>query len=379
MGTIAIDATYTVDPEPSGIAVYSRRLIESLAGLQTSHRFLICYRLSRFGRRAAFLQLQKRTATRPHGTPSPAFSVRLMQEHLTFWLPRQADVFHSLAQRPPAFHFRKEVVTVLDVFPITGRDYSTPDFQKRFSALLREAVRRAARIITLSKYTADQLALHCGVAQEQIRVIPAGVDLPEGVLDPQERQREREKLVGAGNEMVLAVGAIQTRKNTLNAVRAVASLPSNYKLVLAGGNGYGSEAVYDFIRSAGLESRMKLLGYVTDDRLSLLYQAASLFLFPSLEEGFGLPVLEAMAHGVPVVASATSSLPEVGGDAALYVDPRNPEDIAEKIHRGVEDGDLRADLIERGLARALQFTWQRMAEETLKVYDELSNTPARGL
>jgi glycosyltransferase involved in cell wall biosynthesis len=371
MGTIAIDATYTVDPEPSGIAVYSRRLIESLAGLQTSHRFLICYRLSRFGRRAAFLQPQQRTASCPHGNPTPTFSVRAIQEHLTFWLPWQAEVFHSLAQRPPAFHFHKEVVTVLDVFPITGRDYSTPDFQKKFSALLRQAVRRAARIITLSKYTADQLARHCGVARERIRVIPAGVDLPERVLDLEERQREREQLVGAGNEMVLAVGAIQTRKNTLNAVRAVAGLPANYRLVLAGGNGYGSEAVYDFIRSAGLESRVKLLGYVTDDRLRLLYQAASLFLFPSLEEGFGLPVLEAMAHGVPVVASATSSLPEVGGDAALYVDPRNPEDMAEKIRRSVEDVDLRTGLTERGLARARQFTWQRMAEETLKVYDEV--------
>jgi len=371
MGTIAIDATYTVDPEPSGIAVYSRRLIESLAGLETPHRFLICYRLSRLGRWAGFLRPQTRIAARRRGGPRPTFSVRVMQEHLTFWLPWQADVFHSLAQRPPAFHFQKEIVTVLDVFPITGRDYSTPEFQKRFSALLREAIRRAARIITLSQYTADQLARHCDVAREQIRVIPAGVDLPETVLEPQARQREREQLVGAGNEMVLAVGAIQTRKNTLNAVRAVASLPANYKLVLAGGNGYGSEAVHDFIRRAGLESRVKVLGYVGEDRLRLLYETASLFLFPSTEEGFGLPVLEAMAHGVPVVASATSSLPEVGGDAALYVDPRDPGDIAKKIQRGIEDVGLRADLAQRGLARARRFTWQCMAEATLKVYNEV--------
>src|SRR5262249_16388798 len=192
-----------------------------------------------------------------------------------------------------------------------------------------------------------------------------------GTARPQERQREREQLVGAGNEMVLAVGATQTRKNTLNAVRALAILPANYKLVLAEGMGYGSEAVYDFIRSAGLGSRVKVLGYVAADRLPILYQAASLFLFPSLEEGFGLPVLEAMAHGVPVVASATSSLPEVGGDAVLYVDPRAPGDIAEKIQRGVEDVGLRPGLTQRGLDRARQFTWQRTAEETLKVYDEV--------
>ena len=211
----------------------------------------------------------------------------------------------------------------------------------------------------------------CGVASEQVRVIPAGVDLPANVLDPEERQREREQLVGAGSEMVLALGAIQTRKNTLNAVRAVANLPLNYKLVLAGGNGYGSEAVHEFIRSANLESRVTVLGYVDSKRLPVLYEAACLLLFPSLEEGFGLPVLEAMAHGLPVVASCTSSLPEVGGDAALYVDPRDPGDIAKKIRRGIEDADLRARLIERGLARARAFTWRRAAEETLKVYSEV--------
>jgi glycosyltransferase involved in cell wall biosynthesis len=371
MATIAIDATYTVDPEPHGIAVYSRRLVESLAELETAHRFLLCYRLSRFRRRAAFLRPQNKRGSRRQGATGPTFSVRFMQEHLTFWLRWQADVFHSLAQRPPPFRFRNEVVTVLDIFPITGRNYSAPDFQKRFSALLREAIARAARIITLSQYTADQLAQHCGVGRERVRVIPAGVDLPERVLDTEERRREKEQLVGAGNEMVLTVGAIQTRKNTLNAVRALAKLPARYKLVLAGGNGYGCEAIYEFIRSEHLESRVKVLGYVTPERLPILYQAASVFLFPSLEEGFGLPVLEAMAHEVPVVASSTSSLPEVGGDAALYVNPRDPADIAEKTRRGVEDTSLRASLLQRGLARARQFTWQRTAMETLRVYDEV--------
>ncbi len=366
MATIALDATYTVDPEPSGIAVYSRRLIESLATLDTAHRFLICYRLSRFSRRREFL----RPASSP-GNAGPDFALRLFQEPLTFWLPWQADLFHSLAQRPPAFHFQKEIVTVLDIFPVTGRDYSTSEFQRKFSALLLEAVGRAARIVTLSCYTADQLVRHCGVAKERIRVVPAGVDLPARTMTAEERLRERERLAGKGNEMVLSVGAIQTRKNTLNALRALTLLPANYKLVLAGSNGYGSEAVYDFIRSAGLESRVMLPGYVTADRLRVLYQAASLFLFASLEEGFGLPVLEAMAYGLPVVASHTSSLPEVGGDAALYVDPRDPRDIAAKVVRAAEDAELRENLIQRGLARARQFTWRRTAEATLKVYDEV--------
>ncbi len=137
MATIAIDATYSLEPTPSGIAVYSRRLLETLAELETPHRFLVCYRLSRLGRRGEFFR------PGPKSPSQPQFSVRLYQEPLTFWLPRQAQLFHSLAQRPPGFRFEREIVTVHDVFPITGRDYSVPDFLRKFAALLLEAVGRA--------------------------------------------------------------------------------------------------------------------------------------------------------------------------------------------------------------------------------------------
>ncbi len=366
MDCIALDATYTVDPEPSGVAVYSRRLIEALAAVDSRHRFLLCYRLSRFRQRHEFLR-----PTKSPGAQGPEFSVRLYQERLTFWLPWQARLFHSLAQRPPAFHFQKEIVTVFDIFPITGRDYSTPDFQRKFSVLLREAVARAARVITLSEYTARQLVLHLGTPLEKIKVIPGGVDFPASVIGEDERARERECWVGKGNEMVLSVGVLQTRKNTLNALRALAALPANYRMVLAGGNGHGSEAIHDFIRREGLASRVVTPGYVAPERLPALYQAAGAFLFPSFEEGFGFPVLEAMTYGVPVIAANTSSLPEVGGDAALYVDPHAPDQIAAQIRRVIEEAGLREKMIQSGLARAREFSWRSVAEATLKVYDEL--------
>jgi glycosyltransferase involved in cell wall biosynthesis len=366
MACIALDATYTVDPQPSGVAVYSRRLIETLATVDAPHRFLLCYRLSRWRQRKDFL----RPAQLPGGR-GPCFSTRIIQESLTFWLPWQAQLFHSLAQRPPAFHFQKEVVTVFDIFPITGHDYSTPEFQRKFSALLREAVERAARVITLSESTARQLVQHLGTPVEKLRVIPGGVDLPTAILTGDERANERERWVGKGNEMVLSVGVLQTRKNNLNAARALATLPANYRMVLAGGDGYGSEAVHEFIRREGIASRIITPGYVAADRLPALYQAASVFLFPSLEEGFGLPILEAMACGVPVVASNTSCLPEVGGEAAIYADPHDQIRIAAQIQRAVEDPSLRASMIEKGYARAREFSWRRAAEATLMVYDEV--------
>jgi len=366
MATIALDATYTVGAQPSGVAIYCRRLIECLAEIECRHRYLLCYRLSRYKSRREFLH--------PISTPGsrgPHFSVRYYQEPVTFWLPWQTDLFHSLVQRPPAFRFRKEIVTVIDLFPLTGKDYSTPDFQQKFSALLLEAVERAVRIITPSQYTTDQLLKHVGVPREKVRLIPFGVDLPTTSLSPERRAWEREQLVGKGNEMIFTVGVIQTRKNTINAVKALRRLPERYRLVIAGGNGHGSDAIHDFIRTEGLGSRVVLLGYAPAERLPVLYDTASVFLFPSFEEGFGLPVLEAMAHGLPVVASGTSSLPEVGGDAALYVDPHDPNDIAEKVTLAVEDEGQRKLMTERGLERARAFTWRRTAEANLQVYNEV--------
>lgn len=297
--------------------------------------------------------------------------MRLFQEPWTFWLRWQAEVFHSLAQRPAAFRYEKEIVTIHDIFPLTGRDYSTPEFQRKFGALLERAAERAVRIISPSRYTAEQLTKCVGVSADRIRVIPEGVDLPCGTLSPTERARERERLVGPGHEIILSVGVLQTRKNTLNALRALETLPARYRLVLVGGDGHGSEAIHDYIRRQGLDCRVRLLGHVAAAELPALYQAASVFLFPSLEEGFGLPVLEAMANGLPVVAAHTSSLPEVGGEAALYVDPHDPRDIADKVLRAVEDSALRHKLSQMGLARAQAFSWRRTAEATLQVYDEV--------
>lgn len=360
---LALDATYTLERQPSGVAVYSRKLIEALAALETSHEFLLCYRLSRWRERREFL--------RP---ANPRFRVRFFQPLLTFWLPRQADLFHSLAQRPPAFRFRREVVTIHDVFPLIGRDYSTAGFQQKFGRLLVVAARRAHIIITPSRYTADQVVRHTGVSPARIRVVPEGVEMPARMVTSEERLREREALVGAGNVMLLSVGVIQTRKNTLNALRALGYLPENYRLVLAGGEGHGAEAVHEFIRRERLDSRVARLGHVAAERIPALYQAADALLYPSLEEGFGLPVLEAMAHGLPVVASNTSSLPEVGGDAAVYTNPQDPRDIAAKVRRAVEDSAQRAVLIEKGFARAREFTWRRTAELTMAVYEEVLRT-----
>lgn len=365
MSTIAIDATYATDPRPTGVSVYTRRLIESLAELPSPHHFRIGYRLSRWRRHDRFIQFD--AANRDAAPPANIY----FQEPWTFWLPWQAELFHSLAQRPAPFRFRREVVTILDVFPLVGRGYSSPDFQRKFSALLREAAGRADRIITPSEYTANELVRVGAARRDKIRVIPLGVDIPSRPNPDFDPQQERERWAGKGNELILVVGVVQARKNTLGAIQALNRLPARYHMALAGGDGYGCEPVHDFIHTSGLRERVHVLGYVSEATLQSLYRASSLLFVPSFEEGFGLPVLEAMARGLPVVASNTSSLPEVGGDAVLYVDPNDDAAMASEIRRGVEDGDLRNQLIAKGLDRAALFSWRRTAECTMAVYNDL--------
>ncbi|HTP87509.1 MAG TPA: glycosyltransferase family 1 protein [Bryobacteraceae bacterium] len=354
MASIGLDASYILGAFPTGSATYSRRLIESLAALDSNHHFVICYRMSRWPKRREFL--------RPAGT-----STRM----LTFWRPWRIDLFHSLAQRPPSFRFRREVVTIHDIFPITGHDYSTPEYRRKFSAVLREAMARAACIVTGSRFTAGLLESVCRVERARIRVIPYGVDPPARMLASEERLRERERLVGPGNEMLLSVGNLENRKNIINALRALETLPERYHLQLVGGNGHGHEAIHAFIAEHRLEGRVHRSGYVSLAMLNTFYQSASALVFPSLEEGFGFPVLEAMTHGLPVVTSNTSSIPELGGEAILYADPRDPGAIASQVLQAVESSDVRARMIAAGLARAREFTWKRTAEQTLQVYSEV--------
>jgi len=361
MATIAIDASFIFDAYPTGIATYSRRLIESLAELPSPHRFRIAYRFSRLSRRREFL------------CPSdPRFTVELFQRPITFWQPWRTDIFHSLAQRPPAFRYRREVVTIHDVFPITRPEDSTPGFQKKFSRLLRESLARADRVLVLSEYTASEVVKHCGVERERIRVIPGGVDPPPFQLSEAERRAERERWVGPGHELVLMVGVLDHRKNVLTALKALEHLPERYRLVLAGGDGYGSHRIHAYIDEQRLERRVRRPGYLPRIALEKLFQAANLLLFVSQEEGFGFPMLEAMGRGLPVVASGISALPEVGSDAALYVNPHDPTDIAAGIIRAAEDADLRRRLIEKGFVRAAKFSWVKAAQEVLGVYDELA-------
>jgi glycosyltransferase involved in cell wall biosynthesis len=170
-------------------------------------------------------------------------------------------------------------------------------------------------------------------------------------------------------KVVLCVGAIQKRKNQAMLIRAFRALPDDWTLVLAGSRGYGSDAALGNV--TGASDRVRITGYLTEEEVAAWYARASIFAFPSFDEGFGMPILEAMAAGVPVVAGNRSALPEVCGDAAEQIDPDSEEQLASALLRLATDEGRRSELIARGLNRSKQFPWEKAVAKTQAVYDEL--------
>lgn len=340
---VALDATYSVGSSLSGVGVYSREILNALASLCPDDTFLHCYRPHRLWRGIRA------------GHPSNA-KVRPLFDS---WAPFRCDLFHGLNQRLPAHRFARSVCTFHDLFVMTS-EYSTPDFRTRFTGQAQEAAKRADLIICVSEFTAGQVEDLLHVERSKLRIIHHGtrfVDPPVGV----ERQ-----------SWILHVGALQARKNLLRLIEAFESAaPVPWRLILAGGDGFGAAQIRARVAVSPARERIEFLGWVDDQRLADLYARSSLLAFPSLDEGFGIPVLEAMAWGLPVVASNRSSLPEVCGDAALLVDPGNTEALGAAILSLINDPSLAATLAEKGRERARARPWSAAAQETLRVYAEL--------
>ena len=339
---ISLDATYSVGDNLSGVGVYSRELLGALAASHPQQRFELCYRPHRYAR--------------SFGASLPANCGRALLFDPIF--PRSREFFHGLNQRLPGIRFRKTVSTFHDLFVLTC-DYSTPEFRRRFAGQARHAAATSDAIIAVSEFTARQVEQLLGVERARIHVVHHGVNR----MRPQ-RPVERENVV-------LNVGAIQKRKNIARLVEAFERTPRGWKLVLAGSAGYGAGEILACIESSPRRADIQALGYVSLEKLAEWYARARIFAFPSLDEGFGMPVLEAMAAGIPVVAANRAALPEVCGDAALLVDPEDVDAIHAALEQLMRDEVLAAALARRGVARAGQFTWEQAAEQTWNVYQRM--------
>ncbi|MFN0103515.1 MAG: glycosyltransferase family 4 protein [Bryobacteraceae bacterium] len=339
---IALDATYGVGSELTGVGVYSREILNGLALRHPQARYSFCYRPHKFFKSFS------------HRLP-PRVSRRPLFES---WLPPH-DLFHGLNQRVPAARTRRCVTTFHDLFVMTG-DYSTPDFRDRFTALARAAASRSDLILCVSAYTASQVSALLHVPASRLRVIHHGVHAPADVPAPESRE-----------PIVLSVGSIQKRKNTARLVEAFERTQPGWKLILAGAAGFGAGDITARIQSSPRRADIQVTGFIANAALQALYRRASIFAFPSLDEGFGIPVIEAMAWGIPVITSDRSALVEISGDAAMHVDPDDTEQIAHALQTLMDQPELRRDLITRGRQWSARLTWDRAVDATWSAYREL--------
>lgn len=274
---------------------------------------------------------------------------------------QKLDVFHGPANSIPLAYSGPSVVTVHDL-----AIYSHPEWFRKESPfsqkiLVPQSLKKSRAIIAVSQSTADEVQRLFNVLKEKIQVVYEG-----GVKNKPTLFERRT------NNEILFVGTLEPRKNLIRLVKAFEQLPdTQYTLILAGKSGWNNEELVETIAQSSAANRIQLRGYISAEEKIRLMQKCAVFVFPSLWEGFGLPVLEAMSVGAPVLTSNISALPEIGGDAVYYCDPNSIQSIQDGLQQLLDDEQLRQKLSKKARQRAEQFSWQRCAQETYNVYKSI--------
>ena len=291
------------------------------------------------------------------------------------WLSGSVDVYHSPDFALPPLRRARGILTVHDLAFLMRPECADTHLRAYLEEVVPRSVQRADFIIADSENTRNDLVVLLGVDPAVVAVVPGGVEERfRPVHDPVLAARARRALGVGHAPFILAVGVLEPRKNLNRLMDAFAELkqrpglPADLKLVLAGGKGWLVDDILDHHAASPVRDDILLPGFVPDDLLPAVYSAAAVLAFPSLYEGFGLPVLEAMACGTPVVASRASCVPEVAEGAALMIDPDSTDGLAAALEQVLLDESLRASLVDKGRQRARLYTWRQAAERLLDVY-----------
>lgn len=285
------------------------------------------------------------------------------------------DIVHSNTFAGPALKRKKLVSTIYDATVITHPECHSKANVTRCKKGIEESIRNARAIIAISEHTKKDLVERLGAPPGMITVthLAAGPEFHE-VNEASSLEAVRQKYALPRN-YILFMGSLEPRKNVKTLLSAYASLPGKVKnefsLVIAGAKGWLNSDIPGMVNELGIEKRTVFTGYIEKEDMSAVYSAGSVFVYPSLYEGFGLPVLEAFACGTPVITSNTSSMPEVAGDAAILVDPSDPAEFASALEGLLMDEGRRREMKGRGFKRAALFSWEKCAKETIAVYEKV--------
>jgi glycosyltransferase involved in cell wall biosynthesis len=366
----------TIDYTPAlrqsaGIGRYTRGLIRALAQIDHENN----YTLFSAGQAPGAQGWPPNFSLRTVPVQARHLGIAWHRLHLPMpadWLAGPADLFHSPDFTLPPLARARGVVTVHDLSFLTVPECADPRLRAFLARAVPSAVRRARRVLADSGNTADDLNRLLGVPADKISVVQAGIEPrfePVRDSDCLARVRARYQLP---DHFILGLGTLEPRKNFAGLIRAYGALQQragvSQDLVIAGGPGWLYQGIYDEAKRQPLPMSIHFPGFVADEDLPALYSLADIFAFPSLYEGFGIPPLEAMACGTPVICANNSSLPEAVGDAALLIDARDEGALVDGLHTLVSDDRLRARLVRAGLARAGHFAWSGAASALLAAY-----------
>lgn len=347
----------------AGIGRYIRNLVRELPECVTDEMELVLFQSRRERERlsAAPALHRRRVVTPAHHR----WERWLLAAEIA---PRKVDVLHSPDHVAPNRVGWQSVVTVLDLAFLAHPEAYSAASLVYYTQVFR-TLSQAAKVITISDFTRQEVLNRISIAPEKVVTTQLAVD-PGYYPRSQSECEDVASRLEVPDSYFLVVGTIEARKNLERLIAAYALLPRKGRphLVFAGGRGYHYDRVLEAVQEYRLEDQVRFLGYVGDEDLPMLYSGAAGLLYPSRYEGFGLPILEAMACGCPVVTSNRGSMAEVAGNAAILVDPNSAESIAHGIADLLDSSSVRAGLIAKGSARVQEFSWRTAAEQTLDVY-----------
>lgn len=375
MMRIGLNLLFYLPGQLAGIATYTTNLVHALARIDSENQYFL------------FVNQETRSyfedvLAQPNfyevicGIKASFRPVRLLWEQLV--LPLQlkqyhVDLVHSLGYFSPLFVPCSSISTIPDLNFIYARSSFSHAGYLLWRLMVPLSATRSDKIITISHSSKGDITRFFDIASEKVRVVYLAV--PDIRAEGQCHNSVDLSQYGIRGQPILSVASSHPHKNLSRLIEAYSTLVRTYdvenQLVLVGHHRAHADLLEKMVQRLRLEGKLILTGYVPDALLEKLYSRAILFVFPSLYEGFGVPILEAMTNGVPVVCSDVASLPEVAGNAALFFDPYSVEDIAAKIHRALQDLDLRQQLIRKGRENVKRFSWGQTARQTIAVYEEL--------
>lgn len=369
---IAIDAR--MGHSRVGIGVYVRGLLNNLSKIDKENNYYI---IINENKRESFVPEQDNFHKIYTNVRYSDYLRRDLWEQ--FYLPwklykNKVDIYHGPCHSLPIFAKIKMIITIHDMMSFKG-EYFKPISSNRVQNLIKISAKRAQKIITVSKKSKMDIIRILKIPEDKIKVIYNGVDSEYKQINDKSRLDSIKEKYGINRKFIQYIGSLKANKNIPRLIEAYSRLPESilrkYALVITGGKGWKSDEIFSKVKQLNLENNIIFTGFVDDSELPLLLNAATLLVFPSLYEGFGIPPLEAMACGVPVIASNTSSIPEVVGSAALLFDPYIVEEIFTSLHRTLTDKQLRNELIQKGFERVKFFSWKNTARQTLEIYEEV--------